>query len=63
MFENKEWKKLTEEDIQRVYDDLEDGKIKNRKGSPSRISFLIIIKSSNQSLLNSSIKTISLKRS
>ncbi len=33
-FENKEWKKLTEEDIQRVYDDLEDGKIKNRKGKP-----------------------------
>lgn len=35
-FRNKPWKKLTERDIRRVYDDLEDGKIKNRKGLPFR---------------------------
>ena len=31
-FKNKSWKELTKEDIQKVYDDLEDGKIKNNKG-------------------------------
>ncbi len=33
-FNNKDWKKLTKEDIRKVYDDLEDGKIKNQKGTP-----------------------------
>ncbi|MFA6023114.1 MAG: hypothetical protein WC781_03425 [Candidatus Pacearchaeota archaeon] len=32
-FNNKPWKKLTKEDIKRVYNDLEDGKIKNNKGA------------------------------
>ena len=31
-FNNKPWKKLTKQDIKRVYDDLEDGKIKNKNG-------------------------------
>lgn len=31
-FKNKPWKDLTEEDIRKVYDDLEEGRIKNRKG-------------------------------
>ena len=31
-FNNKDWKKLTKEDIRNVYDGLEDGKIKNQKG-------------------------------
>lgn len=31
-FRNKPWKDLTKEDIQKVYDDLEDGIIKNQKG-------------------------------
>lgn len=31
-FKNKPWINLTEEDIRRVYDDLEDGKIKNANG-------------------------------
>jgi len=31
-FNNKPWKKLTLNDIRQVYRDLEDGKIKNRKG-------------------------------
>ncbi len=33
-FHNKPWKRLTENDIRRVYDDLEDGKIKTSKGLP-----------------------------
>lgn len=33
-FNNKPWKDLTKQDIQKVYDDLEDGKIKNGKGEP-----------------------------
>jgi len=33
-FKNKAWKDLTKEDIQTVYDDLEDGKILNSKGQP-----------------------------
>jgi site-specific recombinase XerD len=33
-FRNKPWRSLTKKDIQRVYDDLEDGKIKNRQGRP-----------------------------
>ena len=31
-FENKDWKKLTEKDIKKVYDDLEDGKLKGMSG-------------------------------
>ena len=31
-FKNKPWKDLTKEDIQKVYDDLEDGIIKNQRG-------------------------------
>lgn len=31
-FENKDWKKLTSAEIRKVYNDLEDGKIKNRNG-------------------------------
>ena len=31
-FNNKPWVKLTKEDIKRVYNDLEDGKIKNQRG-------------------------------
>ncbi len=31
-FRNKLWKDLTKEDIRKVYDDLEDGIIKNQKG-------------------------------
>lgn len=31
-FDNKPWEKLTKDDIQKVYDDLEDGIIKNRFG-------------------------------
>mgnify|MGYP000589705320 FL=1 len=31
-FKNKAWNKLTEEEIKQVYNDLEDGKIKNRSG-------------------------------
>lgn len=40
-FQNRPWKKLTERDIRRVYDDLEDGKIKNKKGLPfkDRVSY------------------------
>lgn len=33
-FKNKSWKELTKEDIKKVYDDLEDGKIKSNKGKP-----------------------------
>lgn len=33
-FDNKPWKGLTKQDIQRVYDNLEDGKIKSIRGSP-----------------------------
>lgn len=33
-FANKPWKALTRNDIKRVYDDLEDGKIRNKKGLP-----------------------------
>jgi len=33
-FNNKPWSKITKEDIQRVYDDLEDGKIKKHNGTP-----------------------------
>ena len=33
-FANKPWKNLTKVDIKRVYDDLEDGKIRNTKGLP-----------------------------
>ena len=33
-FENKPWKQLTKEDIKKVYDDLEDGKILSRYGKP-----------------------------
>jgi len=33
-FSNKPWKDLTKQDIQKVYDDLEDGKIKTSKGVP-----------------------------
>jgi len=33
-FRNKPWADLTKQDIQRVYDDLEDGIIKNRFGEP-----------------------------
>ncbi len=35
-FNNKPWQDLTREDIQRVYDDLEDGVITNRYGKPYR---------------------------
>src|SRR6266568_3429613 len=36
-FKNKNWRSLTKEDIQRVYDDVEDGKItKLRSGKPFR---------------------------
>jgi integrase len=31
-FKNKSWKELTKEDIQKVYDDLEDGIIKSQRG-------------------------------
>jgi len=33
-FKNKAWKLLTKVDIQTVYDDLEDGKIKSERGGP-----------------------------
>ncbi len=33
-FENRPWKNLTSEDIKRVYDDLEDGRITNQQGTP-----------------------------
>lgn len=33
-FQNKPWKKLTKEDIKKVYDDLEDGTIKKENGKP-----------------------------
>ncbi len=33
-FQNKPWRDLTKEDIQRVYDDLEEGRIKRRDGQP-----------------------------
>ena len=33
-FNNKEWKSLTKEDIKKVYDGLEDGKIKRADGKP-----------------------------
>jgi hypothetical protein len=33
-FKNKAWKQLTKEDIQTVYDDLEDGKILRKDGKP-----------------------------
>ncbi len=32
-FKNKEWKKLTKKEIQKVYDDLEDGKLKGMNGN------------------------------
>lgn len=35
-FNNKPWQDLSREDIQRVYDDLEDGVITNRHGKPYR---------------------------
>jgi hypothetical protein len=35
-FRNKPWRTLTKNDIQRVYDDLEDGKILTRLGKPLR---------------------------
>ncbi|MBI2449483.1 hypothetical protein HYV49_04255 [Candidatus Pacearchaeota archaeon] len=31
-FKNKPWKDLTKEDIKKVYDDLEEGRIRNKKG-------------------------------
>tara|TARA_Y100000034_G_C6892989_1_gene411217 strand:+ start:111 stop:1397 length:1287 start_codon:yes stop_codon:yes gene_type:complete len=33
-FDNKPWKNITKEDIQKVYNDLEDGKLKTSKGEP-----------------------------
>lgn len=33
-FANKPWKNLTKEDIKRVYDDLEEGRITNQRGLP-----------------------------
>lgn len=33
-FKNKPWKQLTQADIKRVYDDLEEGRITNRNGKP-----------------------------
>lgn len=33
-FENKPWKSLTKADIRRVYDDLEEGRIRTRTGTP-----------------------------
>lgn len=33
-FENKSWNKLTKEEIKKVYDNLEDGKIKKANGKP-----------------------------
>jgi len=33
-FNNKPWKDLTREDIKKVYDDLEEGTIKNKQGKP-----------------------------
>jgi integrase len=33
-FGNKPWSDLTREDIKRVYDDLEDGKLRNELGRP-----------------------------
>jgi hypothetical protein len=33
-FKNKAWTQLTKEDIKKVYDNLEEGKIKNQKGKP-----------------------------
>lgn len=33
-FNNKPWRNLTREDIRRVYDDLEDGRIMNQRGVP-----------------------------
>src|SRR5262245_33699923 len=44
-FSNRPWKDLTKTDIQRVYDDLEDGKISNRWGRPvqDRHSFYNLI--------------------
>lgn len=33
-FKNKPWSELTREDIQRVYDDLEEGRIRTRRGEP-----------------------------
>ena len=33
-FKNEPWEKLTKQDIKRVYDDLEDGKIKSMRGTP-----------------------------
>jgi integrase len=40
-FKGKAWKKLTKADIKKVYDDLEDGKIKKSNGEPlkDRISY------------------------
>jgi hypothetical protein len=38
-FDNKPWKELTRVDIQRVYDDLEDGKILTLRGGPLRDRF------------------------
>lgn len=35
-FENKSWRHLTQEDIRRVYDDLEDGRILTSRGKPLR---------------------------
>lgn len=34
LFKNKNWKNLTKEDICKVYDDIEDGKLLNRFGRP-----------------------------
>ena len=33
-FQNEPWEELTKQDIKRVYDDLEDGKIKSMRGTP-----------------------------
>ncbi len=40
-FKNKDWKKLTKKDIEKVYDDLEDGVIKKTNGEPyeDRVSY------------------------
>ena len=35
-FKNKPWKDLTKEDIKQVYDDLEDGRIRNKRGTAFR---------------------------
>lgn len=43
-FNNKDWTKLTKKDIKKVYDDLEDGLIKNRKGEPLKDKYSYYIK-------------------